>query len=351
MLRIRVLSLAGLFGVIAACLAGVSGRGGFEAVAVSPDGKVAAVGGQNRVVYLVDTATGQVSKRIWLGARIGGLGFNRDGTRLIVEVETAMLRLIDTTSGKTLQTRGDVSGLTLLPDGERVLVRDEKVLAGNRLLLLSLDRLSDERILSVEDPPAAWTVDAEGKVLTVLGRGVPTPDERRVALQDTPAGLVGLDRASFRLKNDGLRATLRRIDLASGKIVQSQPLWYSSDSDSTLLIAAGRETFVFNRLNVNARINASGEVSLFRTPYRVNTTLGASADGKVLAVGGLAEGGLLAPGSEVHRPFTLDTLPGQSETISRFAVAADGSAWAVTTAYRLVHISAAGKVDRLHAIY
>src|SRR5262249_16950956 len=48
---------------------GVTGRGGLEAVAVSPDGKLVAAGGQNRVVYLLDAATLEVKRRIWLGAR------------------------------------------------------------------------------------------------------------------------------------------------------------------------------------------------------------------------------------------------------------------------------------------
>ncbi|MFO0927993.1 MAG: hypothetical protein U0736_13285 [Gemmataceae bacterium] len=199
------LLLASLVGMTSALAGGVTGRGGFEALAVSADGKTVAVGGQNRVVYLVNAATGQVTRRIYLGARVANLAFNGDGTRLVVEDETSTLHLIELASGKTLQKREQVSGLTLL-SGDRVLVRDEKVLAGNRLLILSLDRLAQERILAVEDPPAAWTVDPAGKRLTVLGRGTPTADERRVPLTDTPANLKGLDRVAFRLKNDGLRA-------------------------------------------------------------------------------------------------------------------------------------------------
>lgn len=330
---------------------GVSGRGGFEALAVSADGKTIAVGGQNRVVYLVDTGGEKVSKRIWMGVRIAGLAFNADGTRLIVEDETATLHLLDPATGETLHKRERTSGLAPLPGGARALVRDEKVLAGNRLLVLSLDRLAEERVLAVEDPPVAWTVDSAGKRLTVLGRGVPSSDERRVPLSETPARLQGLDRAAFRLKNDGLRSALRQIDLATGKIERTQFLWYSSDFDSTVLARAGDVTHVFNRANVCARIAADGTVTLFQTPHRVNAALGVSPDGKTLLIGGLGEGSVQPLGSDLHRSFTLEPLPGQSEAFTRFHVADDGSAWAVTTAYRLVHISSAGKVDRIIPVY
>ena len=44
--------------------------GGLEAVAVSPDGKSLAVGGQNRTLYLLDASTLEVRRRVWVGGRI-----------------------------------------------------------------------------------------------------------------------------------------------------------------------------------------------------------------------------------------------------------------------------------------
>src|SRR5204862_2520494 len=81
---------------------GVTGRGGLEAVAVSPDGKLVACGGQNRVAYLLDAASLEVKRRAWVGARVGGLAFSRDGSRLAVEDETDRLQLLEAASGKVL---------------------------------------------------------------------------------------------------------------------------------------------------------------------------------------------------------------------------------------------------------
>src|SRR5436305_710343 len=95
-----LLATAVLLGCSAPAGAAVTGVGGLEAVAVSPDGKVVAVGGQNRVVYLLDAKTLAVTKRLWIGARIGRMTFSRTGARLIVEDETDRLRLLEVPSGK-----------------------------------------------------------------------------------------------------------------------------------------------------------------------------------------------------------------------------------------------------------
>ena len=60
------------------------GRGGLEAVAVTADVKLVAVGGQNRVVYLLDASSLEVKKRFYVGARVGNLAFSKDGKRLAV---------------------------------------------------------------------------------------------------------------------------------------------------------------------------------------------------------------------------------------------------------------------------
>src|SRR5262245_36220436 len=99
---VALLSLTVLFTLAGpACAGGVTGRGGLEAIAVSPDGKRLAAGGQNRVVYLLDADTLEVQKRIWLGARVGRLAFTTDGKRLLVEDDADTLHLLDSTTGKS----------------------------------------------------------------------------------------------------------------------------------------------------------------------------------------------------------------------------------------------------------
>jgi hypothetical protein len=69
-MMVKHICQAGLCLLLLASLSrgGVTGQGGLEAVAVSPGNKIVAVGGQNRVIYLVDGATLTVKKRLWIGA-------------------------------------------------------------------------------------------------------------------------------------------------------------------------------------------------------------------------------------------------------------------------------------------
>lgn len=329
---------------------GVTGRGGFEAVAVSPDGKQLAVGGQNRVVYLLDADTLQVKNRLWIEARVGGLAFNKDGSRLVVEDEADRFHLVDTTSAKVLKKLDHVAGLVIRPGHEIVICRDLREAGKNRLRFLSLDKLDYVGDVDVPERPVAWTFEESGKRLFVLGasrRG----DEKRILADEVPRELRGLARWTFRQRNDGLEATVYEIDLATSKYVGEVKTWYTSDSDTTQLARVGGRTYVFNRANLCARIEERGVTTMFETSQVVNHALGLSPDGKTLLTGAMGEGSHGPTDEGPRTAFRLEALLGQSEFFTRFAVANDGTAWAVTTAYRLVRINKAGQLGQAVPVF
>jgi hypothetical protein len=328
-------------------LAAAARAGGLEAVAVSPDGKVIATGGQNRVVYLLDAGSFRVTGRLWVGARIVNLTFSSDGRRLAVADDADVLRLIELDKGKTIAQVGEVIVLAAL--GDRVLVRDAPLVSRGVLRQYSLANLKELAKVDLPYRPAGCTFTADGKRLVVLSSSL-EGTEKRVPATEVPIELSGLARETFRQKYDGLESLLEERDTATGKLLEQRRLWYTSDSDSTVLVRHGDVTRVYNRANVCARI-APGETTLFRTELFLNHAVGISPDGKRRVVGGSGEGYTrpLAGGKAVR--FALDALPGQAEYFARFAVRDDGSAHGVTTAYRLVKISREGKVERVAAVY
>ena len=346
----RLTVLVGLLAGLPTLAGGVSGRGGLEAVAVSPDGKWLAVGGQNRVVYIVDVS-GTVRSRYWLGTRIGNLAFTQDGKRLLVEDEEDLLRVLDVATGKEIQRREGVRGLVYHSATNRIAIRDSNQRSRNRLWLLSADGLRDEGAIELAYAPVAYRFDLAGKQLLVLGQSRDSKDEPRIEPKLVPSELRGLARQVFRQKNDGLQAVLGSFEVPTGKPGRSQSLWYTSDSDSTLLVQSGEIRYILNRANVCARVDAEGTIRVFALGENLHHALGASPDGRVVLTGGLGEGthGPIEGGRRER--FELKRLPGQAEYLSRFAVADDGSAWVVTTASRLGHISKEGKVDRLFPVY
>ena len=238
----RRFSLLGLlFLILFAHAGGVSGRAGLEAVAVSPDGKWIATGGQNRVVYLLDADTLEVKKRVYLGVRVGGLAFSRDGTRLVVEDETDTLHLLDTATAKVLTKVPNASGMLADPTGDQVIVRDHSDPEKPRLRRLSTTKLEEVGRIELDDRVAAFALDASGKRLLILGASR-LGDEKRVPVNEIPRELTGLARWTFRLKYDGLVSHLSTADLATGKIVERSKMWYTSDSENTLVVPAGKTT-------------------------------------------------------------------------------------------------------------
>jgi hypothetical protein len=184
-------------------------------------------------------------------------------------------------------------------------------------------------------------------VLSYSERGT----EKVVPATEVPVELTGLDRLTFRQRHDGLESTLEVRDLTTGKVLRQQRLWFTSDSDSTVLVQSGAATVVFNRANICARIEPGSKTTLFRTELFLNHGLGVSPNGKSLAVGGLGVGyvGPTEGGRAVK--FTVDPLPGQAEYFARFAVRDDGTAYGVTTAFRLVKVDRDGKVEKVAEVF
>jgi hypothetical protein len=328
--------------------AGVVG-GGFAAVAVSPDSKRLAVGGQNRVVYFLDADKTEVQSRIWLGVRVADLAFSKDGSCLLVGDEIDQLHLLDVATGKVLAKAVRVGGFAALPPANLVVVRDLAALDKPRLRFLALDTLADVGEAELPVRPMAWRIDASGKRLLVLGGGK-RGDEPVVPGAEVPRDLRGLALWTFRQKNDGQESALYEVDVPTGKVVAQAKSWFTSDFDSTHLARVGGLTYVFNRVNQCAKIGPKGETTMFETSQVVNHALTTSADGKVLYTGGLG-GGWVGPVEGARAAFKLDELPGQSEFVNRFAVLGDGGAWAVTSAYRLAKVSRAGRVEKVVPVY
>ena len=327
---------------------GVTGRAGLDAVAVSSDGKWIAAGGQNRVVYLIDAETLEVKRRVHLGTRIGGLAFSRDGTRLVIEDETDTLHLMDTATAKVLTKLANLSGMLADPSGDQVIVRDQAEAERPRLRRLSTAKLESLGLIDLDARASAFSLDATGKQLVVLSASRPG-DEKRVPANEVPRELTGLARWRFRLEYDGLVSQLVTFDLATGKVVGRKPLWYTSDSENTIVVPGDKTTYILNRVNICAKV-AADKIDLFETADRINYALATSPDHKTLLTGGIGSG-THGPVEGKRTRFEVPPLPGQAEMFTRFAVRADGSAVGVTSAFRVVRIGRDGKVEKVAAVY
>jgi dipeptidyl aminopeptidase/acylaminoacyl peptidase len=314
---------------------------GFDAVALRPDGKQLAVGGSNRVVYLLDSETLAVQRRLGTTTRVRGLAFSPDGQSVLVVDERDTLRQLEGTTGKTLATLEDARQLVISPDGTLGLVR------GQTLRLIRLADLRVLRQLETGEPAVAYAFDASGKRIVVLEQSQFSEDERRVPADEVPSKLTGLAREEFRYRHDGRISILRTLD-SEGKETGRRRLWYSSDSDSTLLVIEGDTLRILNRSQTVAHLNALGEITLRRWPLPVIHARAATADGKRVALGSRSGGRIEG---EKAVAFRWEELPGQAEFVTGLRFAPNGVLFGVTSAFRVFRVDVHGKVERIAAVY
>ena len=323
--------------------------GGHQAIAVSPDGKIIAVGGASRTLYIVDAETMQVTHRQWHGAQIGALAFNADGSVLILEDETATVHLLDSQSRDTLQSIKDADYISLSMAGDRMAVLTAR---GRKLAILSTE--DGETLRELELPDGFRS-----------GGHVLHPDGHRVAIlsqsfdQPVPEGVeapADLPQGHARLFQDGKASRLLIYDADTGEQLADHTLWYTSQgSDRTSLAFLAEEVIVFNYNAVNVRVDEHGNIQLLEGLPRFGYGRGVSLDHTQLATGSLASGavGVLSPDGFRVTEFKLaDRLPGWPEYFAGFAFAPDAqSVYGVTSAFRLIHIRTDGEIVASVPVY
>ncbi|MFQ3649396.1 MAG: hypothetical protein SNJ75_03615 [Gemmataceae bacterium] len=307
---------------------------GLDALALSSDGRLLAVGGRNRAVYVLNADNLDLKQRLGVRAPVRNLAFTLDASAVVVEDDRATLRRFDRATGKPLASLEDARGLTLHPAGKLALVH------GSTLRLIQLADFRTLATLETSERPAAMAFDATGKQIFVLEQGQFSEDEKRVPAAELPEKLRGLQREEFRQRHDGRIALLRSYDL-EGKELRRRRLWYTSDTDSTTLIPRGEEMLILNRSNIVARVDAKGEITLYRLEVPVLHARAANPDGSRLALGLRGAVRLL---TDKVRDISLGEDDAETEFVTRIVVQPTGAVFGVTSAYRVFRLSPEGKL-------
>lgn len=320
------------------------------AVAVSTSAEYLVSAGDNRVLYVVDPASMEVSSRIWLGTGIINLQFNRDGSTLVAEDTDGTLHLLKAGTWNVIkkeakaQQMATAAGVNLLA----ALTPDHN---GHFIRLLSMDDLAEKGRVTFArgEKVQALGLDAEGSRLVVLMESVNDPAEPKG--EKPAADLKDLALEEFRLRHDGKTAVLSVFKVSGGEKIWEEKVYYSPSSSGCRLFFDGEHVMVANYSNINARISPDGEVTLFRLDNSFNYGLGFSDDQKILVSGGLSEGTWTAVDGLRKVKFQPDRLGGWPEYFKSFSVAADGTVFAATSAFRIIKIKAGGSFEKSVPIF
>jgi WD40 repeat protein len=320
------------------------------AVAVSPDGKIIASAGDNRVLYVLDAAKMEVTNRVWLGTCIVDLAFNKDGNTLVAEDTDGTLHLVDAKAWKPIKQESKAGLLSTARNADLAAGLNPDY-NGYTIRFFSMTDLSTKGKVTFAkgEKVAALGLDPEGARLAVWME--PVNDESEAKNPNPPKDLKGLALEEFRLKNDGKTSRVLLFKVADGSKISEQKIFYSASSSSWKVLFQGDNILLVNYSNLNAQINPKGEVTLFQLDNSYNYGIGASADQKLLLTGGLADGTYTKVADLSKTKFQPDRLPGWPEYFKGFTVTGDGTAYGSTSGYRIIKIKPGGAFEKSYPIF
>ena len=256
-------------------------KGGLGDAAVSPDGKILVAGGDSRVLYVISPSTLEVTKRIWLKTNIYEMEFNKDGSTLVVEDTSETLYFIDTRDWKVLNTAHKAGPMSAAPAADLV----AGFASGYKKSTVKFLSMTDGTLKGkIEFPAKVISVglDAGGKKLVLLAVGPKDQEPKK----PVPKELKGIEKDTFKQKNDGKVSILAEFEVPSGKKISEKTIFYSASSP--LVVVGEKRTYIITYSNVNANIEGD-KITLFNSKSSYNYGMGISPDRKAFLLGGLRE--------------------------------------------------------------
>jgi len=319
-------------------------KGALGAIAVSPDGTTLAAAGDNHALYLIDPATLEVRQRIYLGSNPQELWYSADGKTLAVLTLDDEVRLLSTDDWSVKATLPEVyyAAHAAAADALVLLGRSKKTdgVSHTPLRVASLADGSVTLEAQVQGDFVGLAARADAGGFVLLTKGVKDESEAKA---ETPKDLKGAEKESFEQQHDGNSAEILVLDGGGAETARVKS-WFSQSGSLTGVHDGGHAHFL-GYGNENLTVNLDGSiVGLFQGPTSYNYGIGVAPDQARVALGGLRDGSLVTLADQAAVTFRLDDLPGWPEYYKGFAFAPDGSVYAGTTSYRIVHIGADGSL-------
>jgi hypothetical protein len=282
------------------------------------------------------------------------MAFSPDGAVLVVESTTAVQWLKSDTL-EPFATLEGASGMQPLPAIGAVAVRIPSYTKPAIGILGFSDATERASVpLDPRDRLAAFGVSEDGKRVALLHAQKKNEGEEKIRGREIPEEIrkaKGAALADFEQRHDGMGAMYRVIDVATGKPTLEKQLFYSCQGYSDIVRWLGDEVLVIGERNQCARIDAKGEVTVFTIGDGRINAFEVAPDGKTIWTSDMRLGRRTQTKDLSSKPFQIDALGGLKEMLKAFTVAADGTAFAGTTAFRVLRIRPDGLLGGVVPVY
>jgi hypothetical protein len=168
--------------------------------------------------------------------------------------------------------------------------------------------------------------------------------------ESPPSDLKGFDKEIFKQQHDERSSEVILLD-AAGTETARVKTWFGALAEFAGAWDDQKIRF-FGLHNKNLETDSAGAtLAMFQSPISYNEGIGISLDQQSIAFGSAREGAILSLPDGASVVFEFDRLPGFDEYVVGFAFAPDGSVYAGTTAYRVLHIAADGTLLAAQPVY
>ena len=312
-------------------------------IAVSPDNSTLIAAGYNRVMYVCNPADLSVKQRIFLEIIPYDASFSNDGKSLAIVSSDRFVNIYDTaTWEKKVEIEKAQDVVFAHGSNELVVMHATNLWRQKRTQPIAVYDMSTgekKREASFEIEGYAIGTNEDASQVVLMSR--PKTDETEPN-EKTPKELKELERAEFELKHDGKTSEVLWLD---GELKQTNrnKTYYSDSGTNHVFVRDNIATHLVYR-NRCAEFTPEGETKLFKTGTSFNYGMGVSRDMKTIAAGGLAMGMIMNTETKTSTSFKHSRLPGFPEYFYGFAIGPDGVSYGGTSAWRIIKISAEGKV-------
>jgi hypothetical protein len=316
------------------------------AVAVSADGTQLIAGGDTRAFYDLDPVTLAVKRRVHFGRPIVAMALAQDGKTLAVE-STGAVSIVDAKTLETIKAHEKYEQLSVAPDAGLVATRGRK-----HIHILSMaDGVEKHKVEynSMEGRPI-FALSPDGKKLALIGTGKADQQEPRLGYKDMPKDLKGAAKSEWEQRHDGKSGYVRVFEIGNDTPILDKKTFFSAPG-SGRACWQGTSIVLVSYDNANVIFDNAGTPKMFELGNSYNYGKGFAAGGGVILSGGLRSGTRTTVPDLAGIKFKLDEQPGFPEYWKSFTVAADGTGFGGTSAYRVVRIKTDGTIEKAAPIY
>ena len=311
-----------------------------SAGAASPDGKVFVTGGEGRALYVLDTEKWEITRRIWLGARVEALAFSPDGTQCILGLDGGLTWCFNTA---TWEKAKDLGKLPLLAVARQapVAISAEQAWTGakpeGRIKVWSVANWKVTKAIPLgEGHVAAGTaLAADGKTAYIRLSRMENAEEKKTDPGPEPKDWA--EKSLWRERNDGDVAVLLAIDLDQGTVTKKITCFDSPTNYRLYPVPGGLVTVCYNQYHALWSIEAGKYEPAVSGQFAYGS--GQSLSGEIY-VGGLRNYLVLSPDGKEIAKKEASQLPGFPEYFRDFVPLGEALVVGVTDASRLIIIDA-----------